>query len=65
MARLEHEWAAELGAQIGAEMAVEPSEVLDRVKARRMDRSGQFARSRRRRRGRTPASPSEDVDPDP
>ncbi len=43
VARLEHEWAAQLGAQIAAEVAVEPSEVLDRVKARRMDRSGQFA----------------------
>jgi 3-oxoacyl-[acyl-carrier-protein] synthase II len=43
VARLEHEWAAELGTQIGAEIAVEPSEVLDRVKARRMDRSTQFA----------------------
>jgi 3-oxoacyl-[acyl-carrier-protein] synthase II len=43
VARLEHEWAAQLGAQIAAEVKVEPSEVLDRVKARRMDRSGQFA----------------------
>jgi 3-oxoacyl-[acyl-carrier-protein] synthase II len=43
VARLEHEWAAQLGAQIAAEVAVEPTEVLDRVKARRMDRSGQFA----------------------
>jgi 3-oxoacyl-[acyl-carrier-protein] synthase II len=43
VARLEHEWAAELGTQIGAEIAVDPSEVLDRVKARRMDRSTQFA----------------------
>jgi 3-oxoacyl-[acyl-carrier-protein] synthase II len=43
VARLEHEWAAELGTQIAAEIAVEPSEVLDRVKARRMDRSTQFA----------------------
>ncbi len=43
VARLEHEWAAQLGAQIAAEVKVEPAEVLDRVKARRMDRSGQFA----------------------
>ena len=43
VARLEHEWAAQLGAQIAAEVKVEPTEVLDRVKARRMDRSGQFA----------------------
>ncbi len=40
---LEHEWAEELGTRIAAEVAVEPLEVLDRVKARRLDRSGQFA----------------------
>jgi 3-oxoacyl-[acyl-carrier-protein] synthase II len=43
VARLEQDWAAELGTQIAAEIAVEPAEVLDRVKARRMDRSTQFA----------------------
>ncbi|RYP85836.1 beta-ketoacyl-[acyl-carrier-protein] synthase II [Nocardioides guangzhouensis] len=43
VALLEHEWAADLGARIAAEVAVEPTEVLDRVKARRLDRSGQFA----------------------
>jgi 3-oxoacyl-[acyl-carrier-protein] synthase II len=43
VALLEHEWASELGARIAAEVAVEPTEVLDRVKARRLDRSGQFA----------------------
>ncbi len=41
--RLEHPWAADLAAQIGAPVAVDPSEVLDRVKARRLDRSGQLA----------------------
>jgi 3-oxoacyl-[acyl-carrier-protein] synthase II len=41
--RLTHEWAEQLGTQIAAEVAVEPLEVLDRVKARRLDRSGQFA----------------------
>jgi 3-oxoacyl-[acyl-carrier-protein] synthase II len=40
---LKHDWAADLGTQIGAEVAVEPGDVLDRVKARRMDRSGQLA----------------------
>jgi len=40
---LKHEWAEELGTQIAAEVAVEPGDVLDRVKARRLDRSGQFA----------------------
>ena len=43
VALLEHEWAADLGARIAAEVAVEPTEVLDRVKARRLDRSGQLA----------------------
>jgi len=41
--RLEDEWAEDLPARIAARVAVEPSEVLDRVKARRLDRSGQFA----------------------
>jgi 3-oxoacyl-[acyl-carrier-protein] synthase II len=43
VARLEQDWAADLGTQIAGEIAVEPAEVLDRVKARRMDRSTQFA----------------------
>ena len=40
---LTHEWAEQLNTRIAAEVAVEPLEVLDRVKARRLDRSGQFA----------------------
>src|SRR6478609_4555653 len=40
---LEYEWAAELPVKIGAVVAVEPTEVLERVKARRLDRSSQFA----------------------
>src|SRR5680860_1522256 len=40
---LKHEWADQLATQIAAEVAVDPSDVLDRVKARRLDRSGQFA----------------------
>lgn len=40
---LEHEWAEQLGTTIAAEVAVDPTEVLDRVKARRLDRSGQLA----------------------
>jgi len=43
VAVLQEEWAAELPARIAARVAVEPAEVLDRVKARRMDRSTQFA----------------------
>jgi 3-oxoacyl-[acyl-carrier-protein] synthase II len=41
--RLKHDWAEQLATQIAAEVAVEPSEVLERVKARRLDRSAQFA----------------------
>ncbi len=41
--RLKHDWAADLGAQIAAEVAVDPTDVLERVKARRLDRSGQLA----------------------
>jgi 3-oxoacyl-[acyl-carrier-protein] synthase II len=43
VAVLTQDWAEQLGARIAAEAAVEPVEVLDRVKARRLDRSGQFA----------------------
>ena len=41
--RLEHDWAEQLPVRIAAEIAVEPGEVLERVKARRLDRSAQFA----------------------
>jgi 3-oxoacyl-[acyl-carrier-protein] synthase II len=40
---LTQDWAQQLGTQIAAEVAVDPTEVLDRVKARRLDRSGQLA----------------------
>ena len=40
---LKQEWAAELSTHIAGEVAVEPGDVLDRVKARRLDRSGQLA----------------------
>jgi 3-oxoacyl-[acyl-carrier-protein] synthase II len=40
---MKHEWAQELSTQIAAEVAVQPTDVLDRVKARRLDRSGQLA----------------------
>lgn len=43
VARLTQEWANDLPVQIGAEAAVEPSEVLPRVQARRLDRAAQFA----------------------
>ena len=40
---LSADWAEQLPARIAAEVAVDPTEVLDRVKARRLDRSGQLA----------------------
>jgi len=40
---LKHEWADALSTQIAAEVAVDPTDVLERVKARRLDRSGQLA----------------------
>ncbi|CAM3301756.1 beta-ketoacyl-[acyl-carrier-protein] synthase II [Nocardioides dubius] len=43
IARLEDDVVADLPVKIGGRVAVEPSEVLDRVKARRLDRSAQFA----------------------
>ena len=41
--RLEAEWAADLPVHIAAPAAVEPTEVLDRVEARTLDRSQQLA----------------------
>ncbi|MCB0909034.1 MAG: beta-ketoacyl-[acyl-carrier-protein] synthase II [Nocardioidaceae bacterium] len=40
---LTEDWAGQLPARIAAVAAVDPTEVLDRVKARRLDRSGQLA----------------------
>jgi len=40
---LTDDWAEQLPVKIGGRVAVEPSEVLERVKARRLDRSSQFA----------------------
>ena len=41
--RLDAEWAAELPVRIAAPVAVEPTDVLDRVEARTLDRAQQFA----------------------
>src|SRR4051812_50059000 len=41
--RLDADWAADLPVQIAAVAAVEPTEVLDRVEARTLDRAQQFA----------------------
>ncbi|MCQ4046463.1 beta-ketoacyl-ACP synthase II [Streptantibioticus rubrisoli] len=43
VAPLQQEWAADLPVRIAAEIAVEPSEVLARPLARKLDRSAQFA----------------------
>jgi 3-oxoacyl-[acyl-carrier-protein] synthase II len=40
---LDDDWVAEAPVKVGGRIAVEPSEVLERVKARRLDRSSQFA----------------------
>src|SRR4051794_14099269 len=40
---LDDPWAEELPVKIAGRIAVEPTEVLERVKARRLDRSSQFA----------------------
>lgn len=40
---LTDEWAQDMPVKIAARVAVEPTEVLERVKARRLDRSSQFA----------------------
>ncbi|GAA1896890.1 beta-ketoacyl-ACP synthase II [Streptantibioticus ferralitis] len=40
---LEQEWAADLPVRIAAQIAVEPTEVLPRPLARKLDRSAQFA----------------------
>ena len=41
--RLSDDWAEEMPVKIAGRIAVEPTEVLERVKARRLDRSSQFA----------------------
>ncbi|MFH8367559.1 beta-ketoacyl-ACP synthase II [Streptomyces sp. NPDC018031] len=41
--RLEQDWAAELPVRIAAEIAVEPTEIIPRPQARKLDRSAQFA----------------------
>lgn len=41
--RLDHDWVEDLAVKIAGQAAVDPSEVLERVKARRLDRASQFA----------------------
>ncbi|MEO5663907.1 MAG: beta-ketoacyl-ACP synthase II [Nocardioides sp.] len=40
---LDDDWVEQMPVKIGGRVAVEPSEVLERVKARRLDRASQFA----------------------
>jgi 3-oxoacyl-[acyl-carrier-protein] synthase II len=40
--RIDAEWAEDIPVKIAAQVAVDPSEVLDRVEARRLDRSAQL-----------------------
>jgi 3-oxoacyl-[acyl-carrier-protein] synthase II len=60
--RLEQDWAEQLPVQIAAPVAVDPSEVLDRVVARTLDRSQQFALIAAREAWENAGKP--DVDPD-
>ena len=41
--KLEHDWAEQLSVRIAAPMAVDPTEIISRVQARRLDRSEQAA----------------------
>ena len=43
VARIEADWADDLPVKIAAQAAVDPAEVLERVEARRLDRSAQLA----------------------
>ncbi|WP_431781663.1 beta-ketoacyl-ACP synthase II [Streptomyces chumphonensis] len=43
VSRIEEEWAADMSVRIAARVAVEPTEVLSRPLARKLDRSAQFA----------------------
>ncbi len=41
--KIEHDWAEQLSVRIAAPMAVDPTEIISRVQARRLDRSEQAA----------------------
>ncbi len=43
VSRITEDWVEELPVKIAAHVKVDPSEVIDRVKARRLDRSTQLA----------------------
>jgi 3-oxoacyl-[acyl-carrier-protein] synthase II len=61
---LTEEWAADLPVRIAAPVAVDPSEVLPRVQARRLDRAAQFAVISAREAWEDAGLADADVDPD-
>lgn len=61
---LEEEWAEQLPVRIAAPVAVEPLEILDRVVARKLDRSAQFALIAAREAWADAGAADADVDPE-
>jgi len=59
---LTEEWASTLPVTIAARVAVEPSEVMDRVEMRRLDRSEQFALIATREAWKDAGTPDVDLD---
>ncbi|MEU2348810.1 beta-ketoacyl-[acyl-carrier-protein] synthase family protein [Modestobacter sp. NPDC049651] len=64
VSRLTDDWAQELPAQLVARLAVDPSEQLDRVRARRLDRSQQVAVIAAEEAWRDAAGANSGVDPE-
>jgi len=62
---LTQDWVEQLPVHIGAPVAVEPTEVLPRVEARRLDRSGQLAMVAAREAWADAGLAGEDSGPDP
>ena len=61
---LDDPWAEDLPVKIAGRIAVEPTEVLERVKARRLDRSSQFAMVAAMEAWRDSGLEDEEVDPE-
>jgi 3-oxoacyl-[acyl-carrier-protein] synthase II len=59
---LPHEWASTIPVTIAARVAVDPSEVMDRVEMRRLDRSEQFAVIASREAWKDAGSPEVDLE---
>jgi 3-oxoacyl-[acyl-carrier-protein] synthase II len=62
--RLDDDWAADLPVRIAAPAAVDPREVLDRIEARTLDRSQQFALAAAREAWQDAGLGDSDVDPE-